>query len=150
MQLYTEPLTIEQKAAIKALADDMECGAKLHPKATGTLFHLAPLGVGNSLQVSTCALGAALACRKQREDEPIPITVQWRNEFPWMGDNTESVLDLYGVEDRYPDCEQVIDLPDGNEYGISTLNPFSEIIWTLNDQFDASREFIATWLHTLE
>lgn len=150
MQLYTEPLTSEQKAAINALADDMEYGARLHPKATGTLFHLEPLGVGNLLQVSTCALGAALVCHKQRENEPIPVTVDLRSEFPWTGDNTESVLDLYGVEDRYPECEQVIDLPDGNEYGISTLNPFSEIIWTLNDQFDASREFIAAWLRTLE
>lgn len=150
MQLYTEPLSIEQKAAINALADDMECGAKLHPKATGTLFHLEPLGVGNSLQVSTCALGAAHACRMQREGTPIPTVIDLRSEFSWDGQNAETVLESYGIEDRTPDNERYIELPDGEPYHIPGLNPLSVIIWTLNDQFDASREFIAAWLRTLE
>lgn len=151
MQLYNEPLTDTQKAAITALADDMECGAKLHPKGTGILFQSTHLGVGNGWQVHTCALGAAYACRVQRELGSVPTILENPRDIgTWNTMSADGIMALYGIEDNYPDHRYNIPFPDGSKYKTPTNVPLSEIIWTMNDQLDMSREQIAAWLRTLE
>jgi hypothetical protein len=55
MRLFKRPLGKKAKAAINALADGIECGAKLHPEGIGAL---ATHPYGDETQLQTCALGA--------------------------------------------------------------------------------------------
>lgn len=148
MQLYTEPLTIEQKAAINALADGIECGAKLRPQTQGAAFRVIPLDEAE--QICSCALGAALECHLNSVG--ITIDLSDREKLQTLAETRHSeILTFYGVENQHIEHAFWVDTPNGyvERYAFNESESLSGIVWRMNDYLYWTREEIAAWLRQL-
>lgn len=145
MQLFEEPLTPEQKAGFAALADDIECGAKLHPQGRGNLIYHS----GSSpSHFRTCALGATWECRLIQEG----VTDQqerYERMQALTNNQYDQIVKPYGLDnlifDRNPEPAA---MTGGyiDTFGFTVVN----VIWRMNDNLHMTREQIAAWLRTLD
>lgn len=151
MRLFDEPLTAEQKDGFNRLADDIECGAKLHPQGFGALIEY----VDEDEQTGglcTCALGAALVCQLTRI-RTFESDDQLLRERRIIGDYTD-ILRPYGLDKLIVD-KGLINVPDegiwtGKRPAMWRGLDMGGVIYRINDRWKWSRERIAAFLRTLE
>lgn len=146
MKLFKRKMSKKQKAALNALADGIECGAKLHPQARTSVLQEDMDGT-----LRTCALGAALACQWAKDGREIEgfMTESYR---AFTKTSYDDILALYGVENKsglnlirvHPDKSEVLEMV-ADEYMY-----VADLIWHLNDWTRWSREQIAAFLRELE
>lgn len=150
MKLFKRKMSKKLKTAINALADGVECGAKLHPQATAQLA--GNVGTDEVFQWGTCALGAAVVCKLAQDG---PLTDEQMKSI--RNFSHDQILALYGLE-ADPSADRVV-IIDFEKYegssdifsgAISPGTPLGEIIWHLNDWYRMSREDIARFLRDLE
>jgi hypothetical protein len=148
MKLFKRKMSKKMKAALNALADGIECGAKLRPQVFGGLWKSKYVQQSATLTYGTCALGAAVECALRREgvsEDEIPQRVAGSTDY-------SQILALYGLKDRSADCdlrvrnqdEDYLVIDNGENDTIATL------IYRLNDQLEWTREQIAAFLRDLE
>lgn len=142
MQLFLTPLTTQQKAALNALADGIECGAALRPQGFEQMF----MQDYEPMQIKTCALGAAYECKlaEQGKNDFNGISREELlrlNKTPYV-----DVLKMYGVENHETAARWDVNADNGFDPETSLVI----VIWALNDRFKWTREAIAAWLRTLK
>lgn len=150
MKLFKRKMGKKQKAAINALADGIECGAKLHPQVTAQLA--GNVGTDTQFQWGTCALGAAAVCKLAQD---APLTDDRMKEIRDF--SHDQILGLYGLKDD-PSSDRRIKIDFEKYHGVAGLfsesispgTPLAEIVWHLNDWYKMSRENIAQFLRDLE
>lgn len=146
MKLFKRKMGKKQKAALNALADGIECGAKLHPQAQTSILMEDMTGT-----LKTCALGAALACQWAKEGREIG---KYDTEsFTQFGKTSyDEILALYGVENKTGlnliRVQHAI--RDEREMVADEYHSVADFIWHLNDWAHWSREQIAAFLRELE
>ena len=131
------------KAAINALADGIECGAKLRPQVLGSLCESARNEAG-AYVYGSCALGAAYECALMKDGKS---EAQRIADMRAQSDYDE-ILALYGVVDRTAD--QLNTLEDCGITWEGESQAVSSTIYRLNDLLGWSREKIAAFLRELE
>ena len=151
MKLFKRKMGKKMKTAVNALADGIECGAKLHPRVEGKLAGRFGYDDEPEFKWGTCALGAAAVCYRAKTE---PITDAVLKDI--KNTNHSSILALYSVPDRSIENMVEIDFAKypGKKNGFSgkVLDGYtiSEMIWRLNDWYHMSREDIARFLRDLE
>lgn len=150
MQLFAKKMGKKTKAALNALAEGIECGAKLRPQVTGGLARsvtIEPREDGRrNYTYGTCALGAALDCalRKQGLDEQAALQkIRELNDY-------DAILQLYDLQDRTATRQIVLDTHDVPLLEKGETQAFSTLIWRLNDTLNWERERIAQFLRDAE
>lgn len=145
MKLFKRKLGKKQKAALNALADGIECGAKLRPhQATGGLFKSIGFELGQRVY-GTCALGAAAECALFKQGVTDETERKYKIcSFTDYGD----ILALYGLKDRTAD--QPIKVGDSEVVMDCEGDAISTLIYRLNDQDGWERERIAAFLRECE
>ena len=147
MKLFKRKLNKKQKAALNALADGIECGAKLRPQqATGGLFKSVDYDKKTMQYIyGTCALGAAAECALVKLG--VTDEIVRKHKIQGMGDYDE-ILALYGLEDRRAD--RIIKVEETSIVDEDEGQAISTLIYRLNDQQGWERERIAAFLRECE
>lgn len=145
MKLFKRKLGKKQKAALNALADGIECGAKLRPQAQGNLVKY--MGMENEKDTyGTCALGAALECHWVQNG----MVLNEETEKAFRSTEYDTILSIYGVQNRAMEKRiQVRDI-DGDLYSLTMDADICGLIWQLNDKALWTREQIAAFLRECE
>lgn len=146
MKLFNRKMSKKQKAALNALADGIECGAKLHPQARTSLLQEDMDGT-----LRTCALGSALACQWAKEGREIGgFDTESYQAFVKTG--YDDILALYGVKNK--SNLRLIRVQSGKSEKLEMVADeymyVADLIWHLNDWVRWDREQIAAFLRELE
>jgi len=145
MKLFSRKMNKKQKAALNALADGIECGAKLHPQTCGALVHESGY-VDETITFKTCALGAALECAWVKEGKALtPGTLETFRRVEY-----DTIMQIYGVDNRKLEHRIVVEDCDGEKLTIDSDPDVVGLIWQLNDRANWKREQIAAFLRDLE
>jgi hypothetical protein len=139
MKLFKRKMGKKMKAAINALADGIECGAKLRPQATGNLAK-------TSEGIRTCALGAALECQWIKQGKQLNLNTA--AEF--KSAKYDDILLEYGIVNRPLERLIVVRDVDEDQFTVSRDADICGLIWQLNDKALWTREQIAAFLRDLE
>lgn len=138
MKLFNRKMGKKQKAALNALADGIECGAKLRPQTWETLFQYDAETDG----YASCALGAAWECALLKQGKSIDFDC-----YSGIGNvDYGDILTAYGVVNR--NMDRLIEIDE--QWVADTRSDISGLIWGLNDRLEWSREHIAQFLRDLE
>lgn len=145
VKLFKRKMGKKQKAALNALADGIECGAKLRPQAQGSLLKYIEMVDGTDCY-GTCALGAALECRWMQNG----TVLNEETEKAFRSTEYDTILSIYGVQNRAMEKRIQVRDVDGNLYSITMDADVSGLIWQLNDKALWTREQIAAFLRECE
>ena len=146
MKLFKRKMSKKLKTAIHALADGIECGAKLRPQCIGSLMKCVGSEAG-TLVYGSCALGAAAECKIRAIVQDMPeatlkAKVQGITKY-------SDILAMYGVQDRSADRTIAVE-GDFNIVSNGEPDAISTLIYRLNDQREWTREQIAAFLRDLD
>lgn len=144
MRLFTQKLSEHQKAALKALAEGIECGAALRPQGIEQLFsRIVPetYTEDEPQQYASCALGAAWECHMIKTGKSVDLDCD-----VGIGKiDYDDILKAYGVNISLKTIPIMVD-------GVAIQERISviELIWHMNDFLKFTRERIAQVLREAE
>src|SRR5258705_13259811 len=141
MKLFKRKMTKKQKTAINALADGIECGAKLRPQCRAGLMRIVDEDQNEKTGMfGSCALGAAYECALIKKG----IKIDREVIYAIIRMSFDDILKEYGVTNRvglnYIEVET--DLGDMRRVADQDAD-VSALIWRLNDWMNWTREQIA-------
>lgn len=145
MKLFKRKLSQKMKAALNALADGIDCGAKYHPQVIGALLKPILDTEMNDWTFGTCALGAAYECalrnNGETDENEIKRALNRCNDY-------NDILAHYGLQDR--GSVQPITLENAILSEGKGSDSLCTVIYGLNDRLGWSRERIAQFLRDAE
>jgi len=133
----------KQKAALNALAEGIECGAKLRPQCQMGLMQ----PIDREQNYGSCALGAAAECALVKQGVQIDASaIELIRQTGY-----DEILAAYGVMNRVGLNYITVEDGRGNQVRVADDNAdIAGLIWHLNDWQLWTRERIAAFLRELE